>query len=111
MLSNEKVYQAIITALLLSLARKYTIKAEFENGKGRYDILMESRVPGCPHVVIELKRSNTDDNDNKVLEDATRALTQIKEKDYGFGLKGEIILYGISFRGKEPKILSEKMTH
>jgi hypothetical protein len=111
MLSSEKIYQAIITTLLLSLARKYTIKAEFENGKGRYDILMESRVPGCPHVVIELKRSNTDDNDNKVLEDATKALTQIKEKDYGFGLKGEIILYGIAFRGKEPKILSEKMTH
>ena len=111
MLSSEKVYQAIITTLLLSLARRYVIKAEFENGKGRYDILMESKVTGCPHVVIELKRSNTDADDDKVTEDATRALTQIKEKDYSFGLKGDIILYGIAFRGKEPKILSEKMRH
>ena len=111
MLSSEKVYQAIITTLLLSLARRYVIKAEFENGKGRYDTLTESRVPGCPHVVIELKRCDTDADDDKVAEDATRALTQIKENDYGFGLKGDIILYGIAFRGKEPKILSEKMTH
>ena len=42
-------------------------------------------------------------------KDAERALSQIKDRDYIHGLKGDILLYGISFRGKEPRILSERM--
>ena len=36
-----------------------------------------------------------------------KALSQIKDRDYVHGLKGDVLLYGIAFRGKEPKIVSE----
>jgi len=43
--------------------------------------------------------------------DAKVALEQIKDKDYIFGLNGNIILYGIAFKGKEAKVLSETIVY
>ncbi|MBQ8179591.1 MAG: hypothetical protein IJ026_04000, partial [Candidatus Methanomethylophilaceae archaeon] len=97
MLDSEHVYQAFIAAILLNLSR-------------RYDILLESKVPGPPHVVIELKRSDSDAGDDRVLSDARRALEQISKKGYTTGLRGNVLMYGIAFRGKEPTIVSDTTT-
>lgn len=104
MLDHEHVYRMGITTLLLSLSGTHTVRAESEAGKGRYDIRLESRVPSRPHVLIELKRS---ESDAAVVKDAEEALVQIRDKDHCHGLKGVVILYGISFRGKTPYVLTE----
>ena len=107
LLSNESNYQMFLTGLLVSNVGGYSVSAEFEKGKGRYDILLESSVPTNPHVIIEIKHSRSDADEQTVLKDAERALSQIKDRDYVHGLKGDVLLYGIAFRGKEPKIVSE----
>ena len=107
LLSNESHYQMFLTGILMSIRRGYSVSAEFENGKGRYDILLESLVPTNPHVVIEIKHTKSDADDDTMSKDAERALSQIKDRDYIHGLKGDILLYGIAFRGKEPRIVSD----
>ena len=107
LLSNESNYQMFLTGLLMSNRGGYSVSAEFENGKGRYDIMLESSIPTNPHVIIEIKHTKSDADEDTVLKDAERALSQIKDRDYIHGLKGDVLLYGIAFRGKEPKIVSE----
>jgi hypothetical protein len=57
-----------------------------------------------PNIVMELKRS---DSESSLEHDAEVALSQIMEKDYIHGLSGNTILYGISFKGKQPFIMSK----
>ena len=82
------------------------VTAEMENGKGRYDIMLRSASPKKPNIVIELKRS---DSESSLQQDAEMALSQIMERDYIHGLSGETILYGISFKGKQPFIFSKTL--
>ena len=105
-LDNEHSYQAFITGLLMSLCGNYNIKADFENGKGYYDIMMTRKKGNSPNIVIELKKS---ENSRCLEHDAQAALQQIKDKDYAHGLEGKTILYGIAFSGKEPFIISEEI--
>ena len=109
LLSNESHYQMFLAGLLVSNKGGYSVSAEFENGKGRYDIMLESSIPTNPHVIIEIKHTKSDADDDTMSKDAERALSQIKDRDYIHGLKGDILLYGIAFRGKEPRIVSERM--
>ena len=107
MLTHEHVYQAFLIGLLMNVRGGYTVTAEMENGKGRYDIMLRSASPRNPNIVIELKRS---DSESSLQHDAERALIQIMKKDYIHGLSGDTIVYGISFCGKEPKIVSGRIT-
>ena len=65
---------------------------------------LASRNPVNPHMIMNIKRSKS----NTMADDAARALEQIVDRDYTFGLRGDAILYGITFKGKETKVLSEK---
>ena len=78
---------------------------------GRYDILLRSNAPDLPHIIIELKRTRSNARPETVEANARDALEQIKDRDYTFGLNGNIILYGIAFKGKEAKVLSETIVH
>ena len=104
MLTHEHVYQGFIVGLLMNVRGRYTVTAEMENGKGRYDIMLRSDSTRCPNIVMELKRS---DSESSLEHDAEMALSQIMEKDYIHGLSGDTILYGISFKGKQPFIVSK----
>ena len=105
-LDNEHSYQTFIAGMLMTLLGKYRITADFESGKGYHDIRMESKSgTGC-NVVMELKRS---DSEGHLEQDAKKAIEQIRDRDYAQGLKGQTILYGISFLGKRPYIVSETL--
>lgn len=106
-LDHEHVYEGVMTSLLLYLSGKYRVKAERENGKGRLDILLEPRSQSMPNVIIELKHLKPDEKDEKLPSEAAEALKQIHKKDYIFGMKGRILLYGIAFKGMEAKVVSE----
>ena len=53
---------------------------------------------------MELKRCK---EEGDLESESVLALKQIEEKEYHYDLKGRTILYGISFCGKEPHILSK----
>lgn len=104
-LDNEHSYQAFTAGLLLYLEGKYKVTADYESGNGLHDIRMECMKGNSPNVIIEIKRtSSSSKSAEKLTEEAS---SQIKEKYYDHGLKGDTILYGISFDGKKPFILSE----
>ena len=109
MLNDEHSYQAFITGMLMYLNGKYTVKADFEDGNGRYDIRLERKYGDFPNIVIEIKRVPTDSSDELALSKAKDALEQIKERDYIHGLKGNTLLYGIAFRNKRPTVVSERL--
>ena len=109
MLNDEHSYQAFITGMLMHLFGRYEVKADFEEGNGRYDIRMKRRSGMHPNVVIELKRTPIDASDAKAESDAKEALKQIKDRDYTHGMTGRTLLYGISFRNKMPTIVTETL--
>ncbi|MDY5872949.1 MAG: PD-(D/E)XK nuclease domain-containing protein, partial [Candidatus Methanomethylophilaceae archaeon] len=109
MLNDEHSYQAFITGMLMYLNGKYTVKADFEDGNGRYDIRLERKYGDFPNIVIEIKRVPTDSSDETSSSKAKEALEQIKERDYIHGLKGNTLLYGIAFRNKRPTVVSERI--
>ena len=65
---------------------------------------LASRNPVNPHMIMDIKRSKS----NTMVDDAARALEQIVDRDYTHGLKGEVIIYGMAFKGKDAKVLSER---
>ena len=65
---------------------------------------LASRNPANPHMIMDIKRSKS----NTMADDAARALEQIVDGDYTHGLKGKVIMYGMAFKGKDAKVLSER---
>ena len=110
MLNDEHSYQAFITGMLMYLFGKYTVKSDFEEGNGRYDIRLERRYGNFPNIVIEIKRVPTDSSDDVAESAAKAALKQIHDRDYLHGLTGSTLLYGIAFRNKRPTVLSETLS-
>ena len=104
-LKDESCYELVVMTVLYSIASDYRIRTESERGNGRVDIILEPKHPGIVPIIIELKKSA----EEKDLEADTRAgLRQIHEKRYYLGMKGTILLYGISFLGKVPFIAHER---
>ena len=109
MLNDEHSYQAFVTGMLMFLNGRYTVKADLEEGNGRFDIRLERRYGDYPNIVIEIKRIPIDSSDEAAETSAMKALEQIKERDYLHGLEGPTLTYGIAFRNKKPTVLSEKI--
>ncbi|MBP3386159.1 MAG: AAA family ATPase [Candidatus Methanomethylophilaceae archaeon] len=109
MLNDEHSYQAFVTGMLMFLNGRYTVKADLEEGNGRFDIRLERRYGDYPNIVIEIKRIPIDSSDEAAETSAMKALEQIKKRDYLHGLEGPTLIYGIAFRNKKPTVLSERM--
>ncbi len=104
-LKDESCYELVVMTVLYSIASDYRIRTESERGNGRVDIILEPKHPGIVPIIIELKKSA----EEKDLEaDARAGLRQIHEKRYYLGMKGTVLLYGISFLGKIPFIAHER---
>ena len=104
-LKDESCYELVVMTVLYSIASDYRIRTESERGNGRVDIILEPKHPGIVPIIIELKKSA----EEKDLEaDARAGLRQIHEKRYYLGMKGTILLYGISFLGKIPFMVQER---
>ncbi len=98
---NEATYAAVIMTLTYSLSKRYRIKLEVPEGKGRVDIEFYPKVPDIPPMIFELKVADEEkDLDTKVAE----AFAQIHDREYYNGMEGRIILVGMAFWNKVPKI-------
>ena len=88
----EKVYQAFVLGLLISLNATHEVTSNRESGYGRCDVLVCPRLVGQPGVVLELKV--VDKKKRETVKSALdSALVQIRERDYAAGLRA---------RGAEP---------
>ena len=95
-----------LSADTTGIASDYRIRTESERGNGRVDIILKPKRPGIVPIIIELKKSA----EEKDLEaDARAGLRQIHEKRYYLGMKGTVLLYGISFLGKVPFIAHDRL--
>lgn len=109
-LDHEHSYQAFVAGMLLKLCGRYTMFADGERGKGYYDILLKANRPSDRHIIMELKRSDPDVDDETMKELSLAAIQQIREREYFHGLKGEVLMYGIAVRGKDVTVSSDTVS-
>ncbi|WP_400239177.1 PD-(D/E)XK nuclease domain-containing protein [Methanomethylophilus alvi] len=103
-LEKEYAYELILMTVMHSLTRRYDMKTEYESGNGRTDIIMRPRDGGTVPMIFELKRSASEED---LEADADGAISQIHERKYYMGMKGRVVLFGISFWVKVPKVKVE----
>ena len=98
---KESTYQAVVMTLVHSLSRRYGVKVEAPAGQGRVDILLSPRNRGDPCIIFELKVAEKEkDLDARVDE----AFEQIHDRRYYEGMEGRVVLIGMAFWNKVPKV-------
>lgn len=103
----EKVYHSFILGLMIHLEGKYEINSNGEGGLGRYDIVIEPLNKNLRGFILEFKVA---DSEEKLGEQASEGLKQIKDKKYYIKLEKrgikEMTFLGIAFYKKLLKIKS-----
>ena len=103
----EKVYHSFILGLMIHLEGKYEINSNGESGLGRYDIAIEPLNRNLREFILEFKVA---DSEEKLGEQASEGLKQIKDKKYYIKLEKrgikEMTFLGIAFYKKLLKIKS-----
>lgn len=100
----EKVYHVFLLGVLNSFKDFYRLESNRESGLGRFDIMLIPETLDYKAVIIEVKRSLTDDKDKtgKMLDEA---LQQIATNNYALTLKAaghkEYVGLAAVFFGKE----------
>ena len=109
-LLNENSYHMMVLGMSICLIDQYDIKSNREEGKGRCDIVLQSKSVNKPSFVLEFKYLKTDKKDIKEdLNDlANKAIQQIKDNKYDYDLTGKIIYIGLAHRGKDVSIKWEE---
>ncbi len=98
---NEATYAAVIMTLTYSLSKKYRVKLEAPDGTGRVGIEFYPKIPNVPPMIFELKvAARKKDLSARVAE----AFEQIHDREYYNWMEGRVILVGMAFWNKVPKI-------
>lgn len=101
---SERFYHGFVLGLMVELADRYVVTSNRESGFGRYDVMLEPRLPKDNAVILEFK---VQEEDEKELSDTVEgALRQIEERNYKAALTAKgipeerIRSYGFAFCGK-----------
>ena len=103
-LSTELHYEAVVMTILYSIISQYDVRSEYEEGNGRVDIIMKPKHEGTIPMIIELKKTESED---KLESESKDAIKQIHDRKYYLNMHGKVILVGIAFWGKMPKTTIE----
>ena len=103
-LSTELHYEAVVMTVLYSIISQYDVRSEYEEGNGRVDIIMKPKHEGTIPLIIELKKTDSED---KLESESKAAINQIHDQKYYLNMHGKVILVGIAFWGKMPKTTIE----
>ena len=108
LLRDEGDYQLILATIALGRGGRYDVGIEREAGNGRADIIMRRNDPRYPNIVVELKKSRSDDPED-LERMAEKGLRQIRTREYYRSLKGKTYLYGVCLHNKKAKVLFEEL--
>lgn len=107
--TQEIFYQGLMLGIVCGLKDHYEIRANRESGTGRYDLDLIPKDPKNLGIVMEFKAI---DDQLNLIDEATKALNQIKKLKYDTELRSRgianIYSIGIAFSGKAVKIVAEK---
>lgn len=96
-LKDENSYHMMMLGMCTFLRRDYDVRSNRESGSGRGDILLYTKKPALPNLVLEFKY--TKDHSKELEELALDAVRQIKEKNDYADMQGETVLIGESYGG------------
>ena len=108
LLKDEADYRLVLATIALGRGGRYDVGIEREAGNGRADIIMRRNDPRYPNIVVELKKSRSDDPEN-LEKMAEEGLRQIRTREYYRSLKGKTYLYGVCLQNKKAKVLFEEL--
>ena len=108
LLRDEADYRLVLATIALGRGGRYDVGIEREAGNGRADIIMRRNDPRYPNIVVELKKSRSDDPED-LERMAEKGLRQIRTREYYRSLKGKTYLYGVCLHNKKAKVLFEEL--
>ncbi|WP_400233408.1 AAA family ATPase, partial [Methanomethylophilus alvi] len=108
LLRDEADYRLVLATIALGRGGRYDVGIEREAGNGRADIIMRCNSPAYPNIVVELKKSRSDDPED-LEKMAEEGLRQIRTREYYRSLKGKTYLYGVCLQNKRAKVLFEEL--
>lgn len=105
-LEKENSYHMMMLGMCLCLNKDYEIISNREVGKDRDDLILKAKDVKRTSFVLEFKYLK---EDKKALEEAldelsNKAIRQIKENKYDYGLKGKVIYIGLAHHGKNVSV-------
>ena len=105
-LEKENSYHMMMLGMCLCLDKDYEIISNREVGKGRDDLILKAKDEKRTSFVLEFKYLK---EEKKALEEAldelsNKAIRQIKENKYDYGLKGKVIYIGLAHHGKNVSV-------
>ena len=108
----EQVYHAFVLGILIYLQNSYTIYSNIESGEGRPDILLIPNNKSKYGIIIELKKTDKDADEDKIKAKTKEAFEQIAKNNYAQkiteqGIK-EYVEIAMVFSGKKV-FVDEKM--
>ncbi len=109
-LEKENSYHMMMLGMCLCLDKDYEIISNREVGKGREDLILKAKDEKKTSFVLEFKYLKEDKKALvKALDDlSNKAIQQIKDNKYDYGLKGKVIYIGIAHHGKDVSIKWEE---
>ena len=105
-LQKENSYHMMMLGMCLCLNKDYEIISNREVGKGRDDLILKAKDEKKTSFVLEFKYLKEDKKDlEKALDElSNKAIQQIKDNKYDYGLKGKVIYIGLAHHGKDVNI-------
>ena len=109
-LEKENSYHMMMLGMCLCLDKDYEIISNREVGKGRDDLILKAKDEKKTSFILEFKYLKEDKKDlEKALDElSNKAIQQIKDNKYDYGLKGKVIYIGLAHHGKNVSIKWEE---
>ena len=108
LLKDEGDYRLVLATIALGRGGRDDVGIEREAGNGRADIIMRRNDPRYPNIVVEPKKSRSDDPED-LERMAEKGPRPIRTREYYRSLKGKTYLYGVCLQNKKAKVLFEEL--
>ena len=105
-LKDENSYHVLFLGMCAWMSYDYKIISNREEGKGRCDIILQSKDENKTSFVFEFKYIGTDNetSQERLQTVAKQAVEQIRDRQYDIEIKGKVVYIGLAHHGKDAVI-------